>query len=249
MKQTISIIILTHRHDEIFEKSLASAQWADEVLVIDHNSQNNWPQLLKKYSFQVLNWKTSPLNFSEVRNWAALQASQEWLFFLDSDEVISLALQQEILAFIQNSREVGAKVYRQDIFLNRALRYGEAGNIQLTRLVKKGHGQWQHAVHEELHISGTIHPLSSSLEHYSHQSITEFVHKINKYSRLRAVDIQTQNLSHLVQSLLYPTGKFFVNYCMKQGFRDGFRGLMYAVLMSVHSLSVRVHHYELKHAK
>ena len=38
--------------------------------------------------------------------------------------------------------------------------------------------------------------------------------------------------------------KFVSNYWLKAGFLDGWRGLIYAVVMSIHSLAVRVFIYE-----
>ena len=50
----ISVIILTHRNDARFLKALKSAQFAEEVLIIDHQSHNNWSELKRQYRFKVI---------------------------------------------------------------------------------------------------------------------------------------------------------------------------------------------------
>lgn len=240
-KPDITIIIPCHQLDERFEKALGSAQWAREVLVIDQNSQIEWEKLHKRFSFQVIE-HLHLKSFSEMKNQAMHSVNTEWVFFLDSDEFISSELAEEITTIIEGNVYQAMRIKRVDFFLKRALFHGETRSAFFTRSVKTKMGEWQGKVHEELVTKeGEIYSLISPLYHEPHLSIHAFVTKVNQYTSLLA--LQTEN-AVILKFLLLPLGKFFYTFVVKQGFLDGYRGLIYSFMMSIHSSVVRVKRYE-----
>ena len=122
----------------------------------------------------------------------------------------------------------------------RELKYGEIGNINLLRLVKKEKGEWVGKVHETLKIKGKVGEFRNPLMHYSHEDITQFLKEINFYTDLRAKELFDKNFKAYWWSIIiYPIGKFILNYVLKRGFLDGLHGLIFAILMSLHSFLVR----------
>lgn len=241
----LSIIILTHRNDEIFFHSLKSAQWSNDVIIVDSSSQNNWNKLQREFHFSIVKSGTIE-NFSSVRNEAMKKAKNDWIFFLDSDEVIGKELKKEIQENLNLVRVNGLDVQRQDFFLQQALHHGEVGNIKLLRLTRKKSGQWQGKVHEKFILKNQkVGHLKSPLYHYPHQSIHSFVAKVNDYTTIRAKELNDQHIKFSsFEMILKPIAKFIWNYFFKFGFLDGWRGLIYASAMSLHSLTVRIKLYE-----
>lgn len=247
IKLPLSIVILTHRNDKRFEKALSSAQKAQEVLVIDYQSQNNWKDLQKKYSFSVVK-RTGPINnFSFERNFALQQAHHTWVFFLDSDEVIPPESWPSIKKCLTQHEVTGFWIKRKDVFYGKELKFGETGNQKFLRLIQKEKAEYLRPVHEKATVMGKTAPSEISLLHFSHQSISEFVQDITRYASMEAEyqnDNMLSDISLGVKTLLFPKAKFFSNYFLKLGFLDGWRGLVYATMMSLHSLMVRVFSYE-----
>ncbi len=199
------------------ERTLDSISFADEVLYIPVTD-----------------------DFGHARNEGLAKAKNEWIFYIDSDEVVSSELQKEL------GGELVSDAYyisRRDFFWGRELKYGETQTARsqgIIRLVKKGSGKWSGKVHEVFEAKGRVGRLKGSINHYPHQTIAEFLASINEYSTLRAEELYTSGvLSNVYQILIYPFGKFWYTYIIKLGFLDGPAGFVYSFMMSFHSFLVR----------
>lgn len=182
-------------------------------------------------------------DFSKVRNDAIQKATNQYVFFIDSDEVLTSDSLSQIKKIVQEKYYDLVSVVRSDYFLGKKLSYGEAGAIHLVRLGKKDKLRFVRQVHETVEIKPTYKATGSniSLLHYSHPNITQFFSKISHYSHLESKLRKVNSITNLVFELIFfPPFKFLFNFFIKQGYRDGMRGLIYAMLMSLHSLFVRI---------
>ena len=245
----LSIVILTNRIDERFQQALNSSQFADSVFVVDNcleKNQESWKVLQKKYDFQRIEYSKTITDFSKARNEALKHITTPWVLFLDSDEVLSENAALEIQNIIELNTYDAITIQRVDYFLGKPLLYGEAGNTSLVRMFKVKLGKFTRAVHETVVISGTIGQSNFYISHFSHDSINTFLKKITNYASIESKNRQHSQLQNSIQLCTYPIAKFIYNYFLKLGFLDGYRGLLYAVLMSLHSFFVRVFYYETK---
>jgi glycosyltransferase involved in cell wall biosynthesis len=240
----ISAIVLTKNEEKNIVDCLESLLWCDEILVIDDNSEDKTVQIIEKLKNKKIKVLSHPLdgNFSKQRNFALQQAQYEWVLFIDADERVSLSLEYEILSLINSSLSDFSGYYlnRRDVLWRKELKFGETGSIKLLRLVKKEKGEWVGKVHESLRIRGKTGFLRNPLTHYPHQDITQFLKEINFYTDLRAKELfdkKTKVYWWII--IIYPLGKFILNYGIKRGFLDGLHGLVFAILMSLHSFLVR----------
>ncbi len=244
MKLPLTAIILTHRADSTFLQALQSVQDCAEVLVYDNTSQNNWDQLHTQYSFTVKKIAAGQItNFAAIRNKALKTASQDWVFFLDSDEVLQPFDPKKVRSLLENN-SAGYTITRSDIFLGRQLHHGEAGNQKIIRLMKRDFAHFEHAIHEVAIIDGQTSDSSLKVHHFSHTSITQFMRDITIYAKEIARTRTPFTTSILVELILYPPIKFLYTFFFLFGFLDGYRGLVYSCMMSLHSLLVRIYTYE-----
>lgn len=240
----ISVVILTKNEEQNIEKCILSVKWCDEIIVVDDNSTDKTMEIAKKYKTRIY---SHPLNndFSSQRNFGQSHAKNEWILFVDADEIVPDALAYEISNAIQlkdqNLRDFsGFYIKRSDFMWGKQLKYGETGNIKLLRLGKKGFGVWIGAAHEKWQIEGSIGKLTNSLLHFPHKTLGEFLEEINFYTDIRANELKNKNTKVFFWSiLLYPLGKFIFNYIIKRGFMDGMQGMVFATIMSFHSFLVR----------
>lgn len=250
MSISVSIIILAHRADDRLLASIESAQFANEVIIIDNNSNTNWPQLPAHLHFVVVPYLTPITDWSTVRNFAMTHTTHDWVMFLDSDEVITVESIPSISNLIEKNVFDGALVMRSDIFKNKQLKYGEAGAMPILRMGKKSVMKYERPIHEEARVEGKVTASDITLLHHSHLSIAEFFNTISDYARREALFRQEQGERLWLPSIfLLPLGKFILNYIGKLGFLDGFPGFIYAFMMSLHSLFVRIYQYELEHSR
>lgn len=238
----ISAVILTKNEEKNIKECLGSLKWTDEIIVIDDNSEDKTVEIARKMGAKIYSRVLSD-DFSKQRNFGVEQATGDWILFIDADERISQGLAYEIsntLRFSDSNKHNGYYLKRLDSMFGKELKYGEVGNINLLRLAKKDSGKWEGKVHEEWKIEGEVGYLKNTILHYPHKTIREFLEEINFYTDLKAKELYAQGKHvHPASIIFYPLFKFFVNYFLKRGFKDGIEGLILAVLMSLHSFLVR----------
>lgn len=235
----ISAVILTKNNQDCIQNCLKSLRWCDELIVIDDRSIDQTAAIAESNGARVI-VRTLGDDFSGQRNAGLAVAKHEWVFFVDSDEIVPVSLAQEIQQAVNLKRHNGFRFARQDILFGTRLRFGETASVRLLRLAKKTSGVWHGSVHETWHVRGSVADLSTPLEHYPHPSFSEFIADINRYSTLVAKErIHKGYTVSWWQIVVYPFAKFTVNYVFRQGFRDGTPGLLMAMMMSFHSFLVR----------
>lgn len=247
MSQLITAVILAKNEDKLINECIESLSFCDEILIIDDNSTDNTIKIVNSLANKKIKIIPHNLdnNFSQARNFGLQKAKNEWVLFVDSDEVISDALAYEISNVIHTAgQDVGEfngfYIKRQDIMWGKKLKYGETGSIRLLRLALKNAGKWIGMIHEEWKIKGKVGTLINPIIHYPHPTVAEFLKKINFYSTLRAEELYLKKVKiNILSLILYPCGKLVLNVLFKKGFLDGIPGLVYALLMSFHSFLVR----------
>ena len=239
----ISVVILTKNEEENIARCLESVRWCNEIIIVDDNSTDRTIEIAKKYKTAIYS-RTLNNDFSSQRNFGLSKCKNEWMLFLDSDEVISDPLVYEMQNAIslkdQNLRNFnGFYLRRSDFMWGKRLEHGET-NIKLLRLGRKGTGIWKGMAHERWNIEGLVGNLINPILHYPHRNLEEFLREINFYTDIRAKELKDKNVKVFFWSiLLYPIGKFLVNYFIRGGFLDGIHGLVIAITMSFHSFLVR----------
>lgn len=241
MKNAISAIILTKNEEENIVDCLDSLDWCSERIIIDDNSGDRTKELAEKKA--IIENHSLQEDFASQRNYGLTKAKGEWILFVDADERVGEELKNEIIYRISQAENKGINGYyigRTDIMWGKALTHGESGSIKLLRLARKNSGEWEGKVHEEWKIKEPKGQLESVFTHYPHKTLEEFITEINFYTDIRAKELNEQGIKgSFLPIVLYPVGKFFVNYVLKRGFLDGVPGLLVAVLMSFHSFLVR----------
>lgn len=246
MKSTLSIIVLTHNDEVRIVDCLENLGFAEELIVVDDNSNDRTVDLVRNYTNQIY-VRGLDKNFSNQRNFALNKAHGEWVLFVDSDEIITDKLKKEILECIKIGSVNGYFIKRIDYIWGEKILHGEAGEVVLLRLAKKNSGKWHGKVHETWNVKGSTGRLKNPLFHVPHQNVSEFLADIDNYSSLRAEELKEKGSTvSAMQIIAYPFAKFIQNYIFKLGYQDGIPGFIYAVLMSFHSFLVRAKLYQLQ---
>jgi glycosyltransferase involved in cell wall biosynthesis len=165
-------------------------------------------------------------DFAKERNELLKKARREWVFFLDSDEVISPALRRELSQLNNNSiKSINAfYVKRKNYFLGTFV-----GADLLLRLARKDAGNWERRVHEVWKIKGKVGRLKNPIIHNTATSVDDMIAKINYYSTLHAqANLEEGKKSNIFKIIFYPKVKFV------QSLLAG-KGLVLSILMAFHS--------------
>lgn len=235
----ITAVVLTKNEEKNIENCLRSLEWCQEIIVVDDNSSDKTAALAKKYGVRVYE-HTLNNDFSDQRSFGLEKAKNEWVLFVDSDEIVSTKLAQEVKVAVQSSKVQGYFISRTDYMWGKQLKHGEQGDIKLLRLARKSSGKWVGQVHETWVVTGITALLKYPLQHYPHQTLKELLTEINFYSTIRSEELFKEGVrANWLSVLLYTKGKFVQDYFFKLGFLDGIEGFVIAIVMSFHSFLTR----------
>lgn len=237
----ISAVVLTKNEEKNIGPCLESLAFCDEILVVDSDSLDKTREIASRMGAKVYQRQLSG-DFSTLRNFGQSKARNDWVFFVDADERVNDSLREEIIEQISTSGSLydGFYLKRADFMWRKELLHGETRNLKLLRLAKKEKGEWIGKVHEVWKVKGNIGELKNRLLHYPHPAFTEFLEEIQVYTDLRASELYEKRVkTNWFEIVVYPAGKFFLNYIFKLGFLDGMPGLIFAIVMSLHSFLVR----------
>ncbi|MBM3183689.1 MAG: glycosyltransferase family 2 protein [Chlamydiae bacterium] len=225
----ISVTILTKNSEETLSLTLDSLKSFEEVLVFDTGSVDQTLQIAKQYpNVRILE---NPFQgFGKMHNLAAKEASYDWILSIDSDEILTPALSQEILSLKLNPTSVYS-LDRHNYFEGKWIRCCSGWYPDpVVRLYHRNSTQFtDDQVHETVVTQKLkIVPLKNPLIHTPYRSIDQFLCKMQLYSTLFARQNQGKT-SSLSKALFHGFFAFMKNYFFKRGFLGGRRGFVISV--------------------
>ncbi len=241
----ISIIIITKNEEKNIERCLKSVQWANEIIVVDAVSTDRTVQIAKSLNAKVIikQWE----GFAKQKEFAMHQASNEWIFSLDADEEVTVELKEEILSTIELSHTLnGYEVPRKSFFLDRWMKNGGWYPGHQLRLFKKSKTRINHRpVHEGFLIEGLIGLLKADLNHYTYNSLYQYLEKMNDYSSLDVMNtIGNGRIIRWYHFILNPLSVFLRMFISLKGYNDGMYGFLLAYYSAFHALVIYAKSWE-----
>jgi glycosyltransferase involved in cell wall biosynthesis len=230
----ISILLPTYNCEKTIEQTLGSIKWSDEILVVDSFSNDSTLDIVKEYGVNVIQHEY--INSARQKNWALQYCTHDWIFQIDSDEILEPGADKIIRRAITNASETlhCYKMPRKNHVLGKWVKYGGLYPDWEYRLFRKKYGKWwNREVHSRIVVPGTIGILDTHLVHYGMPNISKQLSNLNRYTRYEADELKKENIKFsFVKWILGPVYIFMRRYFLLQGFRDGWRGLFLAVYAS-----------------
>jgi glycosyltransferase involved in cell wall biosynthesis len=229
----ISAVIITFNEEKNIERCLQSLDWADEIVIVDSCSTDHTVALCQKYTSRIIvhNWE----GFVKQKIYATAQASNDWIFSIDADEEVSPQLKSDLLKIKQSiSSTVAYRMPRKMFYLGKWIAHGSWYPDYKVRLFDRKHGRWVGLeVHEFWQADGRCEKLPGEIFHYSYQNLTDHVHKINTLTTKAASEmLHKGKRATFWHILINPYLKFIKSYFIQAGLRDGFVGLIIALMGS-----------------
>lgn len=241
----ISAVVLVKNSEATLEKTLTSLSEFNDVVVYDNGSTDDSIRIAKKFT-NVNLIKGEFLGFGRTKNAAASYAANDWILIIDSDEVVD----EELLEILKKKELDKNCVYRLNFrAFYKTIEVKRCGwnNQKIKRLYNKNVTSYNEKdVHEDIVTNGLrVENLDGNVEHYSYQSISQFIAKADVYSTLFAKNNVGKKSSSPAKAFLNAAYSFFRTYVLKKGFLDGYVGLVIAVSHAVTNFYKYVKLYEL----
>jgi glycosyltransferase involved in cell wall biosynthesis len=240
MPLTLSIAIITNNEEANLARTLASARWADEIVIVDSGSTDDTAVIARECGakFFVEEWK----GFGAQKNSAIAKCSGDWVLALDADEELSPGLAEEIRTLLAGQPQHDAYFLpRRNFFLGRWMRHGGYYPDPKLRLFRRGSAQFEErAVHETIRPTGSTGRLRSDLLHHAYPTLDAYIEHMNRYSALGAAHAMARGkssrslLAFFWNVLVVPIATFKYNYFLRLGFLDGREGFLQHLYHSVY---------------
>lgn len=230
-KVPVSVVILAKNEAGRLRECIASAAWADEVLVVDDHSTDETAALAASLGAKVV--RRAMDVEGRHRNWAHAQASHEWVFSLDADERITPELAQSIREVVASDSSLAVyDVPRRNFIGRRWIQHGGWYPSAQVKLFKRSRFRWEEAsVHPRAIADSATGNLRGDLLHYSYRDLADFVEKMNRQTTLEAQKwVADDRRMQAGKALWRSVDRWWRSYVGKQGHRDGAWGWIVAVL-------------------
>lgn len=226
----ISATVITFNEEHNIAEALESLGWADEIILVDRESSDRTVEVARQYTDRVFlrEWQ----GYSAQKNFAAVQAQNDWIFSLDADERVSPNLAAEIAHLKQEPEPdiAGFEMPRLTFYLGRWIKHSGWYPDRKIRLYDRRRGRWRgDYVHEALEVDGPVRRLSGEILHYTVRDASEHHTRLDRYTTLAAEQAHVNGKRASIASVvLSPIAAFIRSYLFKLGFLDGVQGFIIA---------------------
>ena len=230
----ISCVIITYNEEENIRRCLEALRWCDEIVIADSGSTDETIKICNEFGCKIFNKEFN--GFGEFKQFAVSKAANNWVLSIDSDEVVTEELKNEIISELGNDNIEPAGFYipRSLFFLGKRFKFGKESKEYYLRLFNKNFGSFtQDRVHEKVLVEGKTSHLKSPMLHYSYNSLHQYFEKFNKYTTQAAEQLfeKGKKRSLILTIISFPV-YFFKNYFLNRNFLNGWQGFLWALFSS-----------------
>lgn len=224
----LSAVIITYNEERNIERCLASLQGvADEVVVVDSFSTDRTEEICRRFNVRFI--CNTFEGHIEQKNFAAAQATYDYVLSLDADEALTDELRASVLAVKQNWTGDAYAMNRLTNYCGQWIRHCGWYPDTKTRLWNRTKGCWggvnPHDKWELFDKKAPVAHLKGDLLHYSYYTISQHIKQIEYFSEIAAkAEARNGKKPAVIKIMVGPLIKFIKVYWIKRGFLDGYYG-------------------------
>ncbi|MEZ5286597.1 MAG: glycosyltransferase family 2 protein [Vicinamibacterales bacterium] len=229
----VTATVITFNEAAHIQAALASLSFADEIVVVDSESTDETVALARAFTDRVFvrPWP----GYVAQKNFAAEQASHDWILSLDADERVSGPLSDEVRGILGGANPppmAGYRMPRVTFHLGRWMRSTDWYPDYQLRLYDRRRARWAgRRVHESVQADGPVGRLTGEILHYAYRDISHHLQSMDRYASLAAEQMfEDGRRAGWWDLALHPPAAFFRNYLLRGGFRDGVPGLIVSAM-------------------
>ncbi|MGZ4409487.1 MAG: glycosyltransferase family 2 protein [Gaiellaceae bacterium] len=231
-RETLSVVIPSKNSAHLLDRCLASVAWADEIILVDMHSTDGTDACCARFPQCRVLQRDGYIE--ENVNYGFEQATGSWIMRLDTDEVLTAELAHEVQEILQHPPEgvTGFEFWERPIMLGRELRHGFGQRHHRKMLFRRGTARYPaQSYHEDFETTGVWRQAEHGYLHFNYDSVSDYLRKIDFYTRgdIERVTVPTRRPSAF-SGLRESARAFYLYYLRRQGFRDGWVGLVDAAM-------------------
>lgn len=225
----ISATIITFNEQDNLPRALQSLGCCDEIVIVDSGSTDRTVEVARGFGARVIErgWP----GYARQKNFAAEQASNDWILALDADESLSEELQRELGEIKRQGSGFDAySCPRLAQYRGKWIRHSGWYPDRKVRFYDRRKAAWAgDYVHESVRVGGSLGALQGDLLHYTCATFSRHVESVNRYTTLAAQEMAAAGRGvSLARMLAAPPWAFVRSYVLQRGFLDGREGFLIA---------------------
>lgn len=247
----LSIVISAYNEQKKIRACLESVKFADEIVFVDNSSTDKTAKIAKEYTKKIYTQPNDPTNIDLQKNLGIEKATGDWIFVLDADEQVTPELAHELHELMQNDPKGinGFWVPRKNIIFNKWVQHSGWYPDPQLRLVRKGKGKYEKAhYHEPIAVTGKTAALAEHILHYNYENVRQVLYRsLLVYAPNEAEELLRKGyIFNYRDAIRLPVKEFLSRYFAREGYKDGFHGLMLAIVMAMYHFGIFAYIWEKK---
>ncbi|MGC1188701.1 MAG: glycosyltransferase family 2 protein [Candidatus Acidiferrales bacterium] len=225
----LSAILIARNEQVDLPRALQSLEGVvDEIILVDAGSTDRTVEIARSGGARIFERPFS--SFADQKNYAAAQATNDWVFSIDCDEALTPELRASLLAWkTEFPVQHGYEISRLTNYLGGWIRHSGWYPDRIVRLYDRTHGQFAGTIHESVRLDGPAGRLKGLLHHYNVRTYQEHLAKIDAFTNIAAAELYQRGRKHWrVKMYVAAPWTFFQRLMLRLGFLDGRRGWMIA---------------------
>lgn len=245
-----TIIVVKDNPPHLLESINSVYSFSSEILIADIGID----PVLKKQLYSIEKIRIIEINESVpyvelIREKIKFQAKNEYVLFLDPDEIMT----KSSLDLLRSS--IGAydyvKIPRKNIIFGKWIEHSRWWPDYQVRFFKKKSVVWPTEIHKQPNVSGqgmTLEPKEElAITHFNYESIDEYIQKALRYAKSEANNYIEKKVNlTLAETIRLSISEFISRFFADEGYRDGIHGFVLAFLQMFYPFLVFVYYWEIK---
>ena len=225
-----------------------------QVVVIDSGSTDRTQKIARTWGADLIDFTWNG-RFPKKRNWFLRNypITTKWVLFLDADEYLTQEFKDELRIALNNNNNIGYWLNYTIYFLGKQLKGGyplrklalfQVGAGEYEQIEEQQWSQLDMEVHEHPVLVGSLGTIRSKIDHQDFRGVSHYVLKHNEYAGWEAArflhgtgsavsaqwTLRQRFKYHMMRSIFIGPIYFLGSFFLLGGFRDGSRGLAFAIL-------------------
>jgi glycosyltransferase involved in cell wall biosynthesis len=242
----LSIVINVKNGENHLARCLDALSRFSDIVLLDNFSTDRTVGIAKQYS-NVRTFEHEFCGMGRVRNIAAGYAKNDWLLFVDCDEVLHPKLVDYLLSADFKRGNLYA-IKRRNYYANRFVDTSSWENDWVTRLYNRNDTSF---AEDDVHESVKKNKLRLQkiklgfIYHFPYNEVSGLIDKMQFYSTLYARQNFNKKRPTLYMIPFRAFCMFIKSYILKRGFMDGFEGFAISSYNAIGVFSKYIKLYEL----
>lgn len=197
----VSLCLIVKNEEQVLARCLdCVADLVEEIIVVDTGSTDQTKSIAEDYGAKVYDFTWTD-DFAAARNESFAKATQDYILWLDADDILEEEAQRE---FLKLKKELASHV--DSVTMPYYLAFDDYGNVSFSlrrnRLVKREKNfRWRDQVHEYLEVYGEIVHSNVIIIHQSTGSLSDRNLKIYENKLKRKEEFSPRDLYYYANEL------------------------------------------------